>query len=278
MKKRLWSGMIEEVVRVDNDGHGRHLKPKEFVQKASRMTVLTRTAAKPSFLPAQNGEIPPLENGDRLTRAEFMRRYDAMPSLKKAELVEGVVYVPSPVRQKYHGAPHSHVVGWLVTYRAGTPSVETGDNSTILLDLDNAPQPDALLFIQPEHGGRVKINEDGYIEGGPDLVAEVAASSASYDLHDKLNSYRRNGVREYIVHRVLDRQVDWFVLKDGRFEAQEISPDGLLRSTVFPGLWLDPAALVRGDLATVLAVVQQGLSSPEHATFAAGSHATLSSK
>ena len=155
------------------------------------------------------------------------------------------------------------------TTRPGRPGVEGGDNSTVLLDLDNAPQPDALLFIQPEHGGQVKINEDGYIEGAPDLVAEVAASSASYDLHDKLNAYRRNGVREYVVHRVLDGQVDWFVLKEGRFEALAASPDGLLRSTIFPGLWLDPAALVRGDLATVLAVVQQGLSSPEHAEFAA---------
>jgi Uma2 family endonuclease len=242
------------------------------------MSAVTHLATKPSVFPAQNGEIPPLESGDRLTRAEFMRRYDAMPALKKAELIEGVVYVPSPVRQKHHGAPHSHLVGWLVTYRAGTLGVETGDNSTILLDLDNAPQPDALLYVTPEHGGRVKINEDGYIEGGPDLVAEVAASSASYDLHDKLNSYRRNGVREYVVHRVLDQQVDWLVLKDGRFEALEISPDGLFRSTVFPGLWLDPAALVRGDLATVLAVVQQGLSSTEHVTFAAGLQATPSSR
>jgi Uma2 family endonuclease len=274
VKKRLGSGMIEKVVPPDNDGHGGHLNPKEFVQKASRMTVLTRLAAKPVALADQNGEIPPLENGDRLTRAEFMRRYDAMPALKKAELVEGVVYVPSPVRHKYHGRQHLHILNWIGHYEAGTQGVEGSDNSTILLDLDNAPQPDAILFIQPEHGGRVKINEDGYIEGGPDLVAEVAASSASYDLHDKLNSYRRNGVREYIVHRVLDQQVDWFVLKDGRFEALEISPDGLFRSTVFPGLWLDPAALVRGDLATVLAVVQQGLNSPEHATFAAGLQAT----
>ena len=221
------------------------------------------------MLPDQNGAIPALENGDRLTRAEFMRRYEAMPDLKKAELVEGVVYVPSPVRQKYHGEPHSDLVGWLFVYKAGTPGVETGDNSTVLLDLDNVPQPDGLLFIQADHGGRVKINEDGYIEGGPDLVAEVAASSASYDLHDKLNSYRRNGVREYVVHRVLDRQVDWYVLREGRFEALAASADGLMRSTIFSGLWLDPAALMRGDAARVMAVVQQGLSSPEHAEFAA---------
>ncbi len=233
------------------------------------MSVSTRPAAEPVVLVDQNGEIPPLESGDRLTRAEFMRRYDAMPDLKKAELIEGVVYVPSPVRQKHHGRPQSHLIGWLFIYEAGTPGVEIGDNTTVLLDLDNAPQPDGLLFIQPEYGGQVKINEDGYVEGGPDLVAEVAASSASYDLHDKLNAYRRNGVREYVVHRVLEHEVDWFVLKEGRFEALPASADGILRSTIFPGLWLDPAALVRRDSSTILAVIQQGVSSPEHAEFAA---------
>ncbi len=241
------------------------------------MSILTRPAAKTAVPHEQNGEIPPLENGDRLTRAEFMRRYDAMPDLKKAELIEGVVYVPSPVRHKYHGKQHHHLLNWIGHYEAGTPGLEGSDNSTVLLDLDNAPQPDALLFILPGYGGRVKVNEDGYIEGGPDLVAEVAASSASYDLHDKLNAYRRNGVREYVVHRVLEGQVDWFVLKEERFESLAASPDGLLRSTIFPGLWLDPSALVRGDLATVLAVVQQGLSSPEHADFVARLQASAAS-
>lgn len=242
------------------------------------MSVLTQPAAKTNVLPRQSTAVPRLESGDRLTRDEFLRRYDAMPEVKKAELIEGVVYVPSPVRQKYDGEQHSNLVGWLVNYRAGTPGVMTGDNSTILLDLDNVPQPDALLFIQSEHGGRVRINEEGYIEGGPDLVVEVAVSSVSYDLHDKLNAYRRNGVREYVVHRVLDQQIDWFVLKEERFEALAPSSDGILRSTIFPGLWLDAAALVRGDLATVLAAVQQGLSSPEHAEFAARLRAFPTSK
>jgi Uma2 family endonuclease len=244
----------------------------------SPMSILTHPAVKTVISTGQNGAIPPLENGDRLTRAEFMRRYDAMPDLKKAELIEGVVYVSSPVRQKYHGEPHSDLVGWLFVYKAGTPGVATGDNSTVLLDLDNAPQPDGLLFVKPEHGGRVKLNADGYIENAPDLVGEIAASSASYDLHDKLNAYRRNGVREYVVHRVLDAQVDWFVLREGRFESLAASPDGLLRSTVFPGLWLDPAALIRGDAAMVMEVVQRGLSSPEHAEFAARLQASGASR
>ena len=232
------------------------------------MSVVSHPAAKPVVLSDRNGAIPPLENGDRLTQAEFMRRYDAMPDVK-AELIEGVVYLSSPVRHKKHGRPHSRLIGWLINYEAGTPGVEASDNSTILLDLDNTPQPDALLFVKPEHGGRVKINVDDYIQGAPDLVVEIAASGASYDLHDKLNAYRRNEVREYVVYRVVEGQVDWFVLQEGRFVALSPSTDGLLRSTIFPGLWLDAPALIRGDLAAVLAAVQQGLNSPEHAEFAA---------
>jgi len=213
-----------------------------------------------------------LENGDVLTRAEFERRYEAMPHLKKAELIEGVVYVPSPVRHRAHSHPHIHLTGWLVQYEAGTPGVEAGDNGTVRLDLDNEPQPDALLFIDPGCGGQARIDADDYIEGAPELVAEVASSSASYDLHVKLRVYRRNGVREYIVWRVLEQELDWFVLRAGQYARMSVDAEGLLKSEVFPGLWLDPAALLRGDLAMVLAVVQRGLASPEHAAFVARLH------
>ena len=222
--------------------------------------------------PKVDAALPALENGDRLTRAEFERRYEAMPHLKKAELIEGVVYVPSPVRHRQHGAPHAQLIGWLVQYAANTPGVEVGDNTSVRLDLDNEPQPDALLFIDPDCGGQVRISADGIIEGAPELVAEVASSSVSYDLHVKLHVYRRNGVREYVVWRVLDREIDWFVLRAGQYERMVVDAQGFFRSEVFPGLWLDPAALVGGDLATVLAVVQQGLASPEHAAFAARLH------
>jgi Uma2 family endonuclease len=217
-------------------------------------------------------DVPPLENGDRLTRDEFERRYDAMPYLKKAELIEGVVYVPSPVRYQHHGAPHALLITWLGYYAAGTPGVSVSDNSTVRLDLDNEPQPDALLLIDPSCGGQIRISSDDYIEGSPELVAEVASSSVSYDLHAKLHVYRRNGVREYVVWRVLDGAIDWFVLRAGQYARLPVDANGLLHSEVFPGLRLDPAALVRGDLATVLAVVQQGLGSPEHAAFVTHLH------
>uniref|UniRef100_UPI0011777ED1 Uma2 family endonuclease n=1 Tax=Candidatus Entotheonella palauensis TaxID=93172 RepID=UPI0011777ED1 len=200
---------------------------------------------------------------------EFERRYEAMPHLKKAELIEGIVYMPSPVRLNQHGEPHSYLMAWLVVYKASTPGLRVGDNTTARLDLDNDPQPDGSLLIDPERGGQAQISEDGYIEGAPELVLEVASSSASYDLHAKRNVYRRNGVKEYVVWRVLDEAIDWFVLRDGQYERLTPGDDGILRSNVFPGLWLAPAALIRDDLATVLATLRQGVASPEHAAFAA---------
>jgi Uma2 family endonuclease len=219
--------------------------------------------------PNSRAGIPPLENGDHLTRGEFERRYEAMPDLKKAELIEGVVYMPSPVRHRRHGRPHNHLGTWLGLYEAYTPGVESSDNATARLDLENEPQPDALLIIDPARGGQARISADDYIEGAPELVAEVAASRVSIDLNAKLAVYCRNGVREYIVWRVLQAEVDWFVLRDGAFERLAPDEHGWYRSTVFPGLWLDVPALLRGDLATVVTVLQQGIASPEHAAFVA---------
>jgi Uma2 family endonuclease len=213
--------------------------------------------------------VPPLENGDRLTREEFERRYDAMPHLKKAELIEGEVYVASPARHKSHSLPHVNLLTWIGTYASATAGTEPGDSGTIRLDLDNEPQPDAYLMIAPDRGGRVKFSDDDYVEGAPELIAEIAASSVSYDLGKKLNVYRRNKVQEYIVWRVLDAELDWFVLRGGKYEALEQSADALLRSIVFPGLWLDSAALIRGDMPGVLTVLEQGLRSVEHAEFRA---------
>lgn len=222
-----------------------------------------------------NGRIPPLENGDRLTRAEFERRYDAMKGLKKAELIEGVVYVPSPTRFIQHGGPHFDLVAWFGMFRMATPGVRGGDNTTARLDLDNEPQPDILLLIEPVHGGQALIDADGYITGAPELVAEVSASNVSHDLHAKLNVYRRNGVREYLVWRVLDQQIDWFVLREGQF-VRLVPDNGILKSEGFPGLWLDPDALIRGDMARLSAVAQQGLATPEHGAFVRRLHAALS--
>jgi hypothetical protein len=225
------------------------------------LTTITGNPTPPGLPPTP----PPLENGDRLTREEFHRRYEAMPQLKKAELIDGVVYMPSPVRHRSHSTPHFRLINWLGHYVAYTPGLDGGDNGTLKLDLSNEPQPDAYVIVLPEYGGQVVIDELDYVIGGPELIGEV--SSASYDLHDKLDAYRRHGVREYVVWRVAERSIDWFIRRGDGFEQLVPSADGICRSEIFPGLWLDPQALLAADMPRVFAVVQLGLQSPEHAAF-----------
>ena len=218
--------------------------------------------------PSAADAIPPLENGDHLSRPEFERRFEATPGLKKAELIEGIVYMPPPVSTDSHGRPHFDLITVLGTFRAATPGLEGGDNSSVRLDLDNMPQPDVCLFLTPAAGGQSKIDADGYLNGAPEFVAEIAASTASYDLHEKLRVYRRNGVREYVVWRTFDGAVDYFVWKDAEY--QRLAPtDAVYRSQTLPGLWLDFAALLAGDLAAALRKMQEGIASPEHAAFVA---------
>lgn len=214
-----------------------------------------------------NGAIPPLESGDHLTRAEFERRYELHPEIKKAELIEGVVYVASPIRAGQHGDPHFDVIGWLAFYRAVTPGVRGSDNATLRLDLENEPQPDALLRLDPTIGGKSFVGEDDYLEGPPELIVEVAASSAAYDMNVKRRVYARNGVQEYIVFQIHERRIAWFVLREHGYAELTPGEDGILRSEIFPGLWLDPAAFWVADMRRVLAVAQAGVASPEHAAF-----------
>lgn len=212
--------------------------------------------------------IPPLVNGDRLTRDEFERRYHAMSHVNKAELIEGVVYMPSPVTWTFHGSPHVDVAAWLGVYCASTPGTDAGDNSTVRLDTDNEPQPDAALIIRPEYGGRVTLDAEGYLSGSPEFILEVSASRVNIDLGQRFQVYLRNQVSEYVVWRIYDSAIDWFVFRNGQFDRHEPDPaDGLLKSAVFPGLWLDPAALVNRDKMAVLAALSRGLASPEHAAF-----------
>jgi Uma2 family endonuclease len=214
-------------------------------------------------------ELTILESGDRLSRAEFERRYQALPQLKKAELIEGVVYVASPVRIRKHANPHGQMITWLGVYEAATPGVMLGDNPTVRLDLDNEPQPDALLRIDEAKEGQSRISQDDYIEGAPELIVEIAASSASYDLHDKLRAYRRNGVCEYLVWLTQEQAFRWYILQEGDYVQQQPDELGILRSRVFPGLQLAVEALLSGDMQQVLAVLQAGIDSEPHQQFVA---------
>jgi Uma2 family endonuclease len=202
-----------------------------------------------------------LESGDRLTRAEFHRVYCARKDIKKAELVEGVAYVPSPARLELHAEPHGHVVAWLGVYKSRTPGVRLGDNATVLLDDNNELQPDACL-LKEEPGGP-RLTKDGYIRGAPQLIVEIAVRSAAYDLHDKMEAYRRNGVREYIVWRTLDGLIDWFRLTGDQYEWVEPDDDGVVDSEVFPGLCLDVPRMLAGDLGAVLAMQERRIAKPK---------------
>ncbi len=223
------------------------------------------TIPRKRIRPGKEEQIPPLNNGDHLTRAEFERRYEAMPHIKKAELIEGVVYMPSPVRIE-HGEPHATIMGWLTLYRAFTPGLKLADNVTLRLDFENEVQPDAVLYLDPAQGGQVKI-ESGHLAGAPELVVEVAASSAAYDLHEKLRVYRRNGVQEYLVLSVYEQQTNWFQLVDSQYERMSPGDDGVLRSQVFPGLHFHPQRFWSDDVAGLLQVLQEGLATAEHQAF-----------
>lgn len=175
--------------------------------------------------------------------------------------------MPAALRFKSHAQPHGNLMIWLGFYKVMTSGVELGDNPTIRLDLDNEPQPDAVLFINENCGGKVKITEDDYLEGSPELVAEIAASSVSIDLGDKKRVYRRNGVQEYLVWQSYENQFNWFVLENGEYIQLQPDDAGIIRSRVFPGLWLAVNELLAGNMKQVLQVLQRGLDSEEHQAF-----------
>src|SRR2546425_6137931 len=216
---------------------------------------------------ASSASEPLLEPGDRLSRAEFERRYERMPHVKKAELIEGTVYMPSPTRAGKHAEPHNQLGTWLGTYASETPGVRCFDNSTVRLDLDNEPQPDLVLIKLAAKGGQARISEDDYLEGAPELAVEIVGSSRAYDLHQKKGAYRRNGVREYLAWITGENRLVWWGLRQGEYEVIASDADGLLKSRVFPGLWLDAGALLGGEMKIVLAALWRGLDSPEHETF-----------
>jgi Uma2 family endonuclease len=217
--------------------------------------------------PPECRTLPPLENGDRLSAHEFLRRYEGMPEVKKAELIDGLVYMPSPVRLTQHAEPDSLVQGWLAVYAMKTAGVRAAVNATVRLGPDDVPQPDALLRILSECGGRTSVDAKGYLRGAPELVVEIAASSASIDAGHKVQSYRRAGVVEYLLWRTEDTAVAWWSLENDEY--QPLIPDsaGVLRSKVFPGLWLNVPALLGANGPGLLATLEAGLTDNAHAAF-----------
>ncbi len=211
--------------------------------------------------------VPPLVAGQQLDRATFHDRYEQMPAGTRAELVGGVVYMPSPLSLD-HGGTNHWVDVWLDYYTEYTHGLSIELNASALLDDEGEPQPDLLSRILPEWGGRAR-ESDGYLEGPPEMVVEIARSSRRFDLGPKYLDYERAGVLEYIVVGLEPDEVYWHLRRDHRFARVPADADGLYRSAVFPGLWLDPAALFAGDRRRLREVVDQGLATPEHAAFVA---------
>ncbi len=226
------------------------------------------TIADPTLAPPVTVGLPPLEPGDHLDQPTFMARYEAMPPGTRAELVGGVVYMPPPPVSDGHSVPHGDVVFWLNYYRRSTPGVGCLNDGTTILGNDSQPQPDAGMRVLV--GGQTRLNGAGYVTGCPELVCEVANSTEAYDLRAKRRDYQRYGAQEYLAVVVRTPRVLWFARRGRRLVEVPPDADGLYRSQAFPGLWLDPAALLADDLVGLTAALDRGLASPGHAAFAAG--------
>ena len=213
---------------------------------------------KPHLRPAM------LHNGDCMSQAEFHRAYSLSPEGFRAELVGGTVLVASPMLAD-HGEFHSPLMTLFGNHESETAGVTSGDNSTLILGDRSEPQPDAYLRILPEFGGQAKVNENGYIEGPPGLIAEIALSSYSVDLHSKREDYAENGVHEYLVLSIRERRLHWFDLPKN--VEHDLPSDGVCRLRSFPGLWIHVPSLIARDLKKLNRTLRKGIRSPAHAAF-----------
>lgn len=243
---------------------------------AAQITKQPKSSGKPEA-------IPPLRDGDRMDADEFLRRYTADPVVYSAELLQGIVHITRwrefkdgkevivpPISADGHGKPHLRLSTWLGVYTASTPGIDAlSPVTTILPSGTTGLEPDAVLRILPESGGTSTVGEDNFVHGVPELLAEISFTSGARDLGKKFDAYQADGVPEYLVWRTAEEEVHWFTLNRKKYVALEPHADGTLRSERFSGLWLDVPALLAGEMAKVLATLQQGLASPEHAAFVA---------
>jgi len=231
------------------------------------MSTIARTTVRKSDSKQSEAALPPLEPGDHLDQKTFHARYEAMPEDVKAELIGGVVYMPAASLKRPHGRSHSLLITWLQIYENETPGVEVYDNATNIMGDDSEPQPDACLIILPSKGGQMHFTDDDYLQGAPEFIGEVSSSTESYDLHSKKRDYERAGVKEYLVVALRQKKVLWFVNRNGKFEEKTCESDGLYHCEVFPGLWLDPDALIALDGKRLLKALALGVQTDEHERF-----------
>jgi hypothetical protein len=200
---------------------------------------------------------PPLESGDVLDAAEYWRRYGAAPEKVKAERINRKVYIMSPLRAVHHGNPHFLLAQWIGHYAMHHPTLVGSDNATVRLNADNDPQPDLCLL---RINGQTHFDNDGYIIGAPEMIVEIAGSSASYDFTEKRDVYEAAGVGEYLVFETIEGRIAWWRSETGRF-AEILPEDGIYKSVLFPGLWLDAEALRSANPLKLIQTLQQGIES-----------------
>ncbi|MFT3878951.1 MAG: Uma2 family endonuclease [Gemmatales bacterium] len=226
--------------------------------------ILSHTSAKRSTQPIRNGKLPLLYDGQRLDRETFHRLYEASPELKRVQLIEGIVHMPSPMRFVQHANPQTCINGWLFCYSSQTPGVRNGGSATLKIDTENEFEPDGMLFYDQ---GQLVIADDGYLEGVPELVVEVSASTISVDSKEKFRVYEKQGVKEYLLWNTQADTITWFARNKNKFVAMKPNRAGIIQSKTFPGLWLDVAAMLEGDLTQVMKTLNEGLTSGPHVKY-----------
>ncbi len=225
-------------------------------------------------------EIPPLVHGERLDADEFLRRYENMPDLKKAELIDNIVYLmSSPVSLNRHGVPHAHLLTWANTFAINTPHIIAADNATVRMNEDNAPQPDVLMFIEPAAGGQSASGEKDYLYGAPEFAAEISHTTVHFDKEEKREVFERAGVLSYLIWDTENSRIDWLERQSAKDKFTALTTeDNIYQSAVFPGLWLNAQAMLEGRYQEVVATLQKGLDSAGHADFVARLETAADSK
>ena len=259
---------------------------------AERVTKKPKSGRDRKGADAPATGVPPLRDGDRLDIDEFLRRYAADKVVYSAELLQGIVHITRwrethdgeettvpPISAEGHSEPHASLITWFGNFAAATPGLKAlSPITTILPSQTTGLEPDAVLRILPSHGGAATVGADKFLHGAPEMLAEISFTSGARDFGKKFDAYQADEVPEYLVWRTAEKEVHWFALKRKKYVALQPHADGTLRSEVFPGLWLDVPALLAGDLAKVLATLQQGIASPEHAAFVAKLQKTASKR
>lgn len=223
--------------------------------------ILSHTSAKRSTKPIRNGKLPLLYDGLRLDRVTFHRLYEASPELKRVQLIEGIVHMPSPMRFVQHANPQTCINGWLFCYVTQTPGVNTGGSATLKIDDENEFEPDGMLFYD---NGQLIIADDGYLEGVPELAVEVTASTFTIDSKEKFRVYEKHGVKEYLLWNTEAGTITWYARHKDKFVPMKSNRAGILKSKIFPGLWLEVAAMREGDMTQVMKTLYEGLASAPH--------------